>query len=189
MFKVKAITDFEFTEAQLEELRNARSIEYKNPELDNQPKRQSVLTTFCEPMKLVSKVLQEAKFDVVDLTKSIINKIIVDSKLHFTVFEHHVYKQTQPNQEPVKFMFKEHKDNKNGLEVHTLLYYPKCTFPKGGRLFYSLEPEGPLTSVFDPRDCKCFCMSGDVRHIMEPCEGIGEREVFVFQVPVKKQFI
>ncbi len=192
--RVTEVSDFEFTDEQLEELRQATDATFEHViEEVEETKKQSTgfkrafrFVSYCKPMALVCETLRKHGYDVLDITSELIKGIRINGTNRITIFEHHIYTQTKTDEEPITFLFDQHRDNDNDILVHTLLYYSKCTFPKGGRLFYDLTPheETPLT-IFDPRECKCICLSGNVSHVMEPCEGVGKREVFVFQVPVR----
>ena len=101
------------------------------------------------------------------------------------IFEYHIYRSKKDVK--IDFTFDLHADNDNDTPVHTLIYYPILTFPRGGELVVYRKENIP--EVINPRHEKMVCFSGDLMHTMAPCCGTGIRESIVLQIPAKREII
>lgn len=110
-------------------------------------------------------------------------------------FRSYLAEQSRLTDPAANAIFSAHRDNISNIPVCTMLYYPCCTYPKGGQLqifddFNLTEPtlQGQKKRrwiTFDIRKTQCICINGNVLHRSLSCYGYGRREVIVFQVPVK----
>ena len=119
-------------------------------------------------------------------------KKVYEQKIKKLNFEYHTYfnnvtpnisNTPNTNNEILEPVFNRHYDNINSIEVCTFIYYPTCTFEKGGELVLCLQDK---QITIDPRVTKCICISGEIEHYMTNCIGAGQRESIIFQVPTKK---
>lgn len=143
--------------------------------------------------KKVSDFLKAKGHDVMDLTEEYFSS--QESKDKVTV-DYHVYQNKTELDAPKHFLFAPHCDNKNDFKVCTYIYYPICSFPKGGELVLNVKKQfnfdleksksGELV-IIDPRKQKVLVLEGDIPHYMSPCIGIGRRDCLIIQAPMRNQ--
>lgn len=203
--------NFVLTDAELKELRDAFGYDLKEEhtsrsertsgEIHIRPHKTNYehvifrLEKYTPMLTKISNLLNSEGFPVKTFTEQNFQELS-----EVSILEYHVYFGYKKSDE-VEFVFGAHKDNDNN-PVHTFIYYPAITFPKGGRLCVEGTQEkkesddiiydGESNYVdlknylpIDPRQTKCVCLSGDLMHFMENCIGKGIRESIVIQNPIE----
>lgn len=148
-----------------------------------------------DPTKLKKKYLNFEYHLYETLTIEQVTRKINQEEHPDGYFDSYLAEQSRLTDPAANAIFSAHRDNISNIPVCTMLYYPCCTYPKGGQLqifddFNLTEPtiQGRKRRrwiTFDPRETQCICLNGNVLHRSLPCYGYGRREVIVFQVPVK----